>query len=125
MPRRGPALTLSEEVQVYEAACDEGIDPGTGVGVEVDDEFVRFTSRRSHEDYDSYDPVEEELDRCYISILCVVALGREYTEAAGALQGLLEAQNLLKGMIPSFANSAPLVSPPYKHPQCYNKEFLP
>lgn len=47
-----------------------------------------------------------------VCILCVEALERVYTEAAGALQGLLEAQNLLKGMIPSFANSAPLVSYP-------------
>lgn len=97
-------------MQVYEATCDEGVDPGTGVGVEVDNELVRFASRGGHEDYDRYDPVEEELDRYYISILCVAALGREYTEAAGALQGLLEAQNLLKGMTPSFANSVPLVS---------------
>ena len=47
--------------QVDETGGDEAVDPGTGVGVEIDDEVVRRARRRREKDDDCDEPVEKEL----------------------------------------------------------------
>lgn len=60
MPGGRPIFLLSVDVEVDEACCDEGVDPGAGVGVEIDYEFVGFAGGRGNKDDYGDDPVEEE-----------------------------------------------------------------
>lgn len=63
VPGGGPALALLV-VQVDEAGGDEGVDPGAGVRVQVDDEVVGGAGGGRNEDDDGDEPVEEELGVC-------------------------------------------------------------
>jgi hypothetical protein len=60
MPRRRPGLRLLV-VQPDEPRGDEDVDDGAWIGVEVDDEIVRWPRRGRNEYDDCYNPVEEEL----------------------------------------------------------------
>ena len=56
VPWRGPSFTL-RVVQVNETRTDESVDPGTGVGVQIGNEVVRRSCRRSNENDVSNEPV--------------------------------------------------------------------
>ena len=71
--------------------------------IQVDDKVVGRPWRRSNEDDDGNEPVEEQLHRSAFHNFPTGTL--PLTEAAGVLNGLLDAQNLLQGKIPSLANS--------------------
>jgi hypothetical protein len=51
VPGRFPALALVV-VQIDESSGDKTVDPGTGVGIQVDNEVVRRTGWRCDEDDD-------------------------------------------------------------------------
>lgn len=58
VPRRRPVFGLAK-VQVDETGGDKGIDPRSRVRVEVDDEVVCRTGRRSDQDDDCDDPMQK------------------------------------------------------------------
>lgn len=60
VPGRSPVLALLV-VQVDETGGDKAVDPGTGVGVQVDDEVVSWACWGCDKDDDGDEPVEEEL----------------------------------------------------------------